>query len=208
MITAHGTHVHDLSSNGTFVNGCKLGKGNSAQLHDRDNLGLVPDNAADPVKFVYLDPQHTAAGAPNADPGLLGKRKRDEAAVGAAAEELEVTLCALITTALITTALLTTALTTAALTTTTLLTTALITTALLTTALTTAALTTTTLLTTALITTALLTTGVVCVLFSCVLCQVTKPSANLTCSICTEVLHQCTSLLPCLHNFCGGCVPL
>ena len=183
MITAHGTHVHDLSSNGTFVNGCKLGKGNSAQLHDRDNLGLVPDNAADPVKFVYLDPQHTAAGAPNAEPELLGKRKRDEAADSAAAEELEVTLCALITTALITTALLTTALTTAA-------------------------LTTTTLLTTALITTALLTTGVVCVLFSCVLCQVTKPSANLTCSICTEVLHQCTSLLPCLHNFCGGCVPL
>ena len=116
MITAHGTHVHDLSSNGTFVNGCKLGKGNSAQLHDRDNLGLVPDEAADPIKFVYLDPQHTAAGAPNAEPALLGKRKRDGAADGAAAEELEVTLCAFITAALTTALIITAALTTALIT--------------------------------------------------------------------------------------------
>ena len=29
--------------------------------------------------------------------------------------------------------------------------------------------------------------------------------ANLTCSICTEVMHQCVAVQPCMHSFCGGC---
>lgn len=30
-------------------------------------------------------------------------------------------------------------------------------------------------------------------------------ATNLTCAICREIMHDCLSLLPCLHNFCAGC---
>ena len=32
-----------------------------------------------------------------------------------------------------------------------------------------------------------------------------KLSEDLICVICTEVIHQCVTLMPCLHNCCGGC---
>mmetsp|Transcript_15831 Transcript_15831/g.28978 ORF Transcript_15831/g.28978 Transcript_15831/m.28978 type:complete len:511 (+) Transcript_15831:3396-4928(+) len=30
-------------------------------------------------------------------------------------------------------------------------------------------------------------------------------SEELRCGICIDVIHQCVTLMPCLHNFCGGC---
>lgn len=28
---------------------------------------------------------------------------------------------------------------------------------------------------------------------------------SLTCGICSDILHDCVSIQPCLHSFCGGC---
>ena len=27
----------------------------------------------------------------------------------------------------------------------------------------------------------------------------------MTCGICIDIIHECVTLMPCLHNFCGGC---
>ena len=35
-----------------------------------------------------------------------------------------------------------------------------------------------------------------------------KLSDDLMCVICTEIIHQCVTLMPCLHNCCGGCYSL
>lgn len=42
--------VEDTSTNGTFINGQKVGRGNKAQLHVKDTLGLslVPPTAVLP----------------------------------------------------------------------------------------------------------------------------------------------------------------
>jgi E3 ubiquitin-protein ligase CHFR len=30
-------------------------------------------------------------------------------------------------------------------------------------------------------------------------------SEEMKCGICLEIIYQCVTLMPCLHNFCGGC---
>lgn len=35
-----------------------------------------------------------------------------------------------------------------------------------------------------------------------------KLSDDLMCPICTEIIHQCVTIMPCLHNVCGGCYSL
>ena len=35
--------------------------------------------------------------------------------------------------------------------------------------------------------------------------QVNKLGEEFDCGICYEIMHQAVTLMPCLHNFCGGC---
>lgn len=59
--------VHDFSSNGTFINGIRLGKGKSAILRDGNELGLgswggqVNVNPADDYRYIF---RLTAQGPP------------------------------------------------------------------------------------------------------------------------------------------------
>lgn len=122
LITSQATTVLDLSSNGTYVNGAKLGKGQQRALANGDKVALVPEGYPNPITYVYLMPDDIAVAREPAntsqDTPLLGKRKRPED--DSAADE--------------------------------------------------------------------------------------APDTHLVCSICHEVLHQTTTLSPCLHDFCGGCV--
>ncbi|KAJ1813644.1 serine/threonine protein kinase, partial [Coemansia sp. RSA 2598] len=71
-------YVVDLSANGTYVNGCELGRGSRTVLFHRDRLGFANPNDALPsdialeysVEFAGVA-SHPAAGQPNFDAQLL-----------------------------------------------------------------------------------------------------------------------------------------
>jgi E3 ubiquitin-protein ligase CHFR len=117
--------LEDLSTNGTFVNGTKVGKGNRQALRNGDEISLLPASratAVNKVKYKIMVMTTVVPGAATAAPATA--KPSQSAATSTPSKQAKVDK---------------------------------------------------------------------------------SISDEMTCGICIEVIHECVTLMPCLHNFCGGC---